>query len=136
MTIQSNCSMSPPFDSTKTLMHSSSSLSKSSVSSESSSNGRPRRVRGMTLRAGTSLHDAFFGQDDTLRENFDQVAACVETCNDRSLGHRRERQNSSSSAALLYLVTEELLKEAHEEKETTFSTSMFFLGFLIILLLK
>ena len=40
------------------------------------------RVRGITLYEGTRFHEAFFGQDDSLRESFDQVKEIAEFCRD------------------------------------------------------
>ena len=40
------------------------------------------RVRGITLYEGTRFHEAFFGQDDSLRESFDQVKEVAEFCRD------------------------------------------------------
>lgn len=82
----------------------------SHVTSETRTMPRSYKHRSITLHAGTSMHDAFFGADDSVRENFDQAAACAELCGmaaDEShpvsiegrptQRRRRVRQNSSKA---------------------------------------
>ena len=58
---------------------------------------RNNRHRAVTLTPGSPFHDAFFGQDDSIRMEFDQEKAVQEFCTPRRLRTRNQRQNSGKS---------------------------------------
>ncbi|CAB9509188.1 expressed unknown protein [Seminavis robusta] len=72
------------------------SLSSSTSSLSTVARRTQRRVRAITLQPGTSFHDAFFGQDESARTNFDQATACAEICT-RENSRRGQQETSTRS---------------------------------------
>jgi len=56
---------------------------------------RQKRVKVFTLVPGSPFYDAFFGDNETLRESFNQEEACDKLCNSRQFAF--QRQDSSDS---------------------------------------
>ena len=73
-------------------------------SSRTSANTMPRaennhRHRAITLLPGSPFHEAFFGQDETFRDSFDQERAVAEFCTPKTIKRRQRRHDSSPSMA-------------------------------------